>query len=86
MSVLTKNTGMPLHFFKGEFSGIRDSIETLLMSRWIFSDTFSIDKHRGVGYSHGKSKHHHKLKTHGEWRQKTSDKSLQEKNKTLKNL
>lgn len=41
------------------------------MSRWIFSDTFSIGKHRGVGYSHGNSKDHHKLKTHGAQRQTT---------------
>lgn len=70
-SVLTKNTGMPLRSFKGDFSGVGDGIETLLMSRWMFSDTFSIGKHRGLGYSHGNSKHHHKLKTHGARRQKT---------------
>lgn len=71
-SVLTKNTGMPLQSFKGDFAGIGDSIETLLMSHWIFSATFPIDKHRGEGYSHGNSKHHRKLKTHGARRQKAS--------------
>ena len=39
-SVLTKNTGMPLHSFKGDLSGIGDSTETSLMSHWIISDTF----------------------------------------------
>lgn len=66
-SVLTKNAGKPLHFFKWVFSGTGDSTATLLISHWISSDTFSID--RGVGYSHGKSRHQHKLKTHGSRRQ-----------------
>lgn len=54
---------MPLQSFKGDFSGIGDSTETPRMSHWMFSDTFSINKHRGVGYSRGDSKHHHKLQT-----------------------
>lgn len=53
--------------FKVDFSGIRGSTETGLMSHCILSDTFSIDKLRGVG----KSKHHHKHKTHGGQRQKS---------------
>lgn len=58
---------MLLHSFKVDFSGIGGSTETGLMSHCILSDTFSIVKLRGVG----KSKHHHKHKTHGGQRQKS---------------
>lgn len=60
-----KSAGTLLRSFKGEFSGVGGSIKTPLMSHWILSDTFSNDKHGGVVCSHGKSKHHRKLKTHG---------------------
>lgn len=66
-SVLTKNASKPLHFFKRVFPGTGDSTAPLLISHWISSDTFSID--RELGYSHGKSRHQHKLKTHGSRRQ-----------------
>lgn len=55
------------YFFKWVFSGTGDSTATLLMSHWISSDTFSIN--RELGYSHGKSRHQQKLKTHGSRRQ-----------------
>lgn len=85
-SVLTKNTGMPLRSFKAEFSGVGHSVATPLMSHWIFSDTFSIDKHSGVGYSNGKPNHRHKLKTHGARRPGMRVTRLHWKNKMLKSV
>lgn len=46
-SVLTKNTGMPLRSFKGDFSGIGDSTETPLMSCWILWHVLNRQTQRG---------------------------------------